>query len=146
MFKILRRMIATLALSLSVFGAVQIATPAPASAASYVTGCFKHAPSGAAFTYTVNLDYWANGRWNRTASQTAGVSGCVAWNISGSLRNYPLQMSVAWNVGRAYFYGTSPYYAPAGTARYSLGTGWVYQSGSNRTAPTSLEDARPAVR
>ncbi len=145
MLKILRRMIATLALSLSVFGAVQIANPAPASAASYVTGCFKHS-NGVPFNRTINLNYWANGRWNRVASQEGNYSGCVSWNISGWLQNYPVEMSVAYRAGTAYFYGESPYYAYAGSGRANLGTGWVYQSGGYRTAPTSLEHARPAVR
>ncbi len=127
MNKILRHMLATLAMSLAVFGGVQLAAPAPAEAASFVTGCFKHT-NGVPFNRTINLQYKYNGQWYTTASQEGNASGCVAWNISGWLRDYPLQMSVSYRVGRALFYGNSPYYAPAGTARYNLGTGWVYQS------------------
>ncbi|KAA1421622.1 hypothetical protein F0U44_04925 [Nocardioides humilatus] len=123
---ILRRLLAGLALSLAVFGTAQVAAPSSASAASYVTGCFKHT-NGSAFHYTINLNYWNNGRWNRVASQEGNYSGCVAWNIAGWLQNYPVKMSVAYRVGTAYFSGESPYYAYAGSARANLGTGWVYQ-------------------
>lgn len=126
MNKILRRMMATLAMSVAVFGGTQLVTPAPAEAASYVSGCFKHT-NGVPYNRTINLQYWNGGRWNTVASQEGNASGCVSWNISGWLRNYALQMSVSYRVGTAYFYGTSPYYAPAGSAQYSLGTGWVYQ-------------------
>ncbi|WP_183094924.1 hypothetical protein [Nocardioides stalactiti] len=127
MNNILRRFLAGLALSLAVLGGSHIAAPESASAASYVQGCFKHT-NGSAFNRTINLDYWANGRWNRVASQEGIYSGCVSWNISGWLQSYPLQMSVNYWVGRTRFHGQSPYYAYAGSARANLGTGWVYQS------------------
>ena len=122
-----RRILATMTLSLAVFGGLQFTSPAPAEAASYVTACFKHT-NGVPFNRTINLQYKYNGQWYTTSSQEGNYSGCVAWNISGWLRDYPLQMSVSYQVGRAYFYGRSPYFAPAGGSRYNLGTGWVYQS------------------
>jgi hypothetical protein len=125
---ILRRLLAGLALSIAVFGGLQIAAPGSANAASFVTGCFKHT-NGVAYNRTINLNYWANGRWNRIASQEGNASGCVSWNISGWLQSYPVEMSVAYRAGTAYFCGESPYYAYGGTARVNLGTGWVYQCG-----------------
>ncbi len=144
---LIRRILVALAVSLIVFGGTQLVSSAPAQAASFVTGCFKHT-NGSAFHYTINLNYWANGRWTRVASQEGNYSGCVSWNISGWLRDYPLQMTVAYRVGTAYFYGTSPSYAPAGSARYSLGTGWVHQSGGYRSTPQTdqLAQSRQGVR
>lgn len=131
MRKTIHRVIATLAMSGVVLVGADLATAPSAEATSYVTGCFKHHPSGATFQYGINLQMWLDGGWHNVASQQAPLSGCVSWAIPAQLRSHPMRMSVAQRIGRAYFYGTSPYWAPAGSARHHLGTGWVYQSGRN---------------
>lgn len=102
------------------------ATVAPAHAASYVQGCFRSATPGMGFAGTrVQLQYWNGGSWTSVWFGNLSSNGCASVNISGSLRNYYVQLVVSERVGSAYFYGVTPYYALPGTLRVDLGTGTV---------------------
>jgi hypothetical protein len=100
----------------------------PASAASYVTGCFKFASpyNGAYSNDHASLSLYSNGSWVAVASTTTDYNGCAAFNISGSWRNYPAKLTAMRRVGPAIFTGQTPLYAFGGNQRSDLGTGIVY--------------------
>lgn len=103
-------------------------TAEPASAASYVTGCFKFASpyNGAYSNDHASLSLFSNGSWVAVASTTTDYNGCAAFNISGSWRNYPAKLTAMRRVGPAIFTGQTPLYAFGGSQRSDLGTGIVY--------------------
>ena len=124
------RVMTALVLAIATTLGVGMATAAPASAASYVEGCFRSPTPGMGFAgMPVNLQYWTGSQWVNAWTGNLGSNSCTSVNIVGDLRYRYVQLAVSQRVGTAYFYGASPYYASPGTLRYSLGTGTVYCTG-----------------
>ena len=100
----------------------------PAAAAGGVSYCFKHV-GGGPYTYDTFLVLYINGRWTAVQSLGRSSTGCNSVTISGSWRNYPARVDAYYtcsnNCGGKIWYGRTPYYAPAGSLSYNLGTGYV---------------------
>ncbi len=120
----LRRVLALLALSAALpISSVVLAEPA--HAASGVSYCFRHT-NGGMYTYETYLQLWYNNQWNTMQNMgILGRSGCTSFGITGTWRNYPVRALAFKRVGNYIFTGVTPYYAPAGTGSYNLGTGSV---------------------
>src|SRR4051794_13552339 len=105
-------------------GLSAVNSSAPASAAGGVSYCFRHT-NGSPYTYDAYLQLYSGGRWVTMKDMGRSVNGCNSFTILGSWRNYPARMLAYTRVGTVTFSGTTPYYAPAGSLTYSLGTGLV---------------------
>ena len=64
-----------------------VLTPASASAASRIRGCFQHSGQAVGGLYAI-IEYWGAGEWRAApgALSTTNVNGCVAFNISPGWR------------------------------------------------------------
>jgi hypothetical protein len=127
------RMLATLLLTFAVSAGTLLVTSAPASAASYVEGCFKSNRAG------LNVQglgvqaqaYW-RGSWYTIWNGYLGAPiaygsplSCVQINTGTANYNYPVRFVVSHRAGGATWTGVSPGTAPAGTGRWNVGTGVV---------------------
>jgi hypothetical protein len=120
------------AAALTVAALVGVAgTAAPAQAASSFTSCFRFpAPYyGAYGNAAVQVQVWTYGAWHTAWHTQTGFNGCFSFTLTGTARNYPVRAIAQTRVGTALFYGVSPYYAPAGSGSYNLGTGLVWCTG-----------------
>lgn len=108
---------------LSAAGLTGLATPA--SAAGGMHYCFQHYPELGPYQHEVYLQLWYNGQWNTVTQVERRSKGCNYVTLSGWYRNYPARMLAFTQVGTYQWRGVTPYYAPAGSATYNLGTGWV---------------------
>jgi hypothetical protein len=115
-----------LLLVLSLFVAGILAAPAPASAASYVTGCFRYVKGGSIEGLTAQLQAQYLGNWYLISTHPLPLSGCVVWNLSATYQSYPMRIVVNDRAAGALWSGTAPGVAPPGNGRWNVGTGVVY--------------------
>jgi hypothetical protein len=123
----LRRGRATAAAAAAVLGLGLATAPVtPAAAADSVSFCFVHT-TGAAYAYDTYLEHWANGQWNNLGYLGKSPTGCDSFSLSAwsPLRSYALRVRAQYRVGTVEYRGTTPYYAPAGSGHFNLGTGLV---------------------
>lgn len=120
--------IATVAAALA---AISISTgalaPAPASAASSLSGCFNY--NGTRYqNLSTDLEYrTSSGGWAYLTGTryVTGSDGCVHYTVSGSYRSLMLRIVATGSVPawRGVFRGYSPYYSFTGKGASNLGEG-----------------------
>ena len=121
----IRRLVGALALGLVLAGGTAPMFAQPASAASGIGYCFRHS-GGGAYTYDTYLELWSNNQWVRVTNLGRSVNGCHNITISGAWRSYPARAVAYYRLSNGYtYFGATPYWAPAGTYTYNLGTGYV---------------------
>jgi hypothetical protein len=110
-------------------GAVSLATPSGAAAASRISACFYYNGYWWKGLSTIIEYQTVSGGWRYLPGSNGytGSQGCATYNISGRYRQWHLR-EVAFGqlkVGPdrlGVFLGTSRYYAPSGLQRANLGT------------------------
>lgn len=108
---------------LTAFG-TSLVTAGPAAAAGNISYCFKHA-NGSAYQHETYLQLWYNGTWNTVQYKGKNINGCHSFNIFGAWSTYPARMIASTRMGTITYAAVTPYYAPAGSWSYNLGTGVV---------------------
>ena len=120
------RTLSALLLISSLVAGMTAATPAPADAASAVTGCFVSSKAG----YDVvgipgQLQAYYLGTWVTIMSSPLTAGKCVAWTIGPGARGYHLRLVVNYQAYGASWSGVSPLMALPGDLSVHLGTGVV---------------------
>ena len=113
--------------------AVSLASAQPASAASFVSYCFKPSTGGAWMYQPVYLQKYTTSGWQGVLKAEADSTGCGGFNIGTTLRSYNVRVvahdqvvSSYGGVVTAVWVGVTPLMALPGDARVNLGTGIVY--------------------
>jgi hypothetical protein len=135
---------ASVLLACTAFAVLAIDT-APAGAASAISGCFRYQTTAITGLPTSVQYRTTSGDWAvlRNSLGHTDASGCITYNITGSVRTYSALRIYAAGVvpaWRAMVDGATPYYASAGGSTYRLGTSSLrmrYLPASVATAPTS---------
>ena len=128
----LKSKMAIAVLCLTLTGAVGgLASADSAEAASGVSYCFRDSWGGP-YQQGVLLQVYSSSGWTSIAAGGPNYNGCGSFTMSGSYR-YLRSRAVAVHIeyssmgGAAIrgWHGVTPYWAPAGSGSYSLGTGLV---------------------
>lgn len=121
-----RRLVVLVVAAIAVVSA-GLTSAQPASAATGVRGCFR-AYSGLVIggQWTL-LEIYVQGRWHPAAmAMTSSRNGCVSYYPQGDARWYPARIRMESRASTGdWFFATSPYWAPAGTGSYYVGTAIV---------------------
>lgn len=118
----LRRRLASALLVFSVFVGTMATTATPASAASYVFGCFRMADGSGFAGLPVQLEARIYGVWTPVAYQTLGANSCIGWPIPAELSAYRWRIAVNTWYANAKWFGTSRLEALPGNLVAHLGT------------------------
>ena len=130
MIRRLTRRAASLVVAASLALGGVAATTAPAQAAAGVSACFTYRNGGPYVMNPVYLQLWNGSSWQNVSDGRTNWNGCTSFTMSGSYRDYASRILAQHNIydGNrivSTWLGASPYYAPAGSLSYNLGTGVV---------------------